>query len=132
MIKWEESYSTGVEKLDNQHKSLFQFCNDIEGIINDGGISKEFMVSALKYLDQYVKVHFGQEETCMHKHACPIAGTNKIAHEKFIEAFHKFQSRLNEKGDTDGCLEELHHFLETWLVEHICKIDTKLKACVHK
>jgi hemerythrin len=131
MIKWQESYSTGIKKLDDQHKSLFDFCNDLEGIIQDGGVSKDILTASLRFLEQYVKVHFGQEETCMFKYACPVADKNKKAHEKFIQAYKDFQSQINEKGDTDGILEKLHHFLEAWLVDHICKIDTQLKSCVH-
>ena len=131
MIKWQESYSTGITKLDDQHKSLFEYCNDLEEWLNTGGLSKETLAYTLSFMDRYIKGHFGQEETCMFKYACPIAGKNKIAHDKFIEAFKIFQNKINGDKDSDAPLIEFHHFLKTWLTDHICKIDTQLKSCVH-
>ena len=131
MIKWQESYSTGVDKLDEQHKSLFQYSNDLEDGLNCGGVSKETLQRALNFLERYVKGHFGQEEACMFKCVCPIADKNKAAHQKFIEAFRAFQKKISEDGDGEKALRELHQFLETWLTDHIIKIDTQLKPYVH-
>ena len=130
MIEWRESYSIGVEKLDEQHKNLFQYSNDLERGINNGAVSKQTLEGALKFLGSYVKGHFGQEEACMYKYACPFAKQNTMAHQKFIEAYKGFQRILTEEGNNEGTLKELHRFLETWLVDHICKIDVQLKTCV--
>jgi len=132
MIEWRESYSTGFFNLDEQHKHLFEYCNDLEKGLNRGSASGQMMERALMFLGNYVKYHFGQEETCMHKHECPISNKNKLAHEKFIQAFKTFQRTISEDGDNEGILRGLHHFLESWLVEHICKIDVQIKQCVLK
>ncbi len=131
MITWQESYSTGVAELDKQHKQLFQYTNELEDMIKTNAVSKHVLEGAMKYLEKYVSVHFGREETCMFKHQCPIASKNKDAHQKFIEKYHWFAAAVKEQGASDEILLNLHHFLETWLVEHICKIDTQLKPCVH-
>ena len=135
MIKWQESYSTGVAKLDEQHKSLFKYSNELEESLNSQGVSKETLQRSLHFLERYVKGHFGQEESCMHQFACPAANINKLAHQKFIEAYITFSDRISKDADndvdSDAPLKELHHFLENWLTEHICKIDTQLKPCVH-
>ena len=130
MIKWKESYSTGVAKLDEQHKSLFKYCNDLEDVLNVQGASKQSLERALNFLEKYAKGHFGQEETCMHKCACPAAEKNKLAHQKFIETYKIFQKKISEDGDYQSTLKELHRFLENWLTDHICKIDTQLKKYV--
>ncbi len=132
MIKWLDSYSIGIAQLDEQHKNLFQYCNDIEQGLNHGGLSKPTLAGALRFFERYVKDHFGQEENCMHKYACPIAEKNKFAHQKFIETYKMFQKRITEEGESERLLKELHHFLETWLTEHICKIDVQLKPCLQK
>ena len=131
MIIWEEKYATGVAELDKQHQQLFQYTNNLEEIIRDNALSKQTIERLLHFLEQYVKVHFNHEETCMFKHQCPIANKNKEAHQKFIEHYIKTEERVKTEGATDAILIDLHHFLETWLVEHICKIDTQLKPCVH-
>jgi hemerythrin len=131
MIKWQESYSTGIEKLDEQHKNLFQYCNDLELGIESGDISKSVLELALRFLERYALGHFGQEETCMHKYACPMAKTNHRAHQEFIEKYTFYQTKIKESDDFEVMLKELHRFLESWLKSHICAIDTKLKECVH-
>ena len=131
MITWEERYSTGVEELDKQHKNLFKYTNDLEEFINDNALSKETIDRMLHFMDQYIKVHFNHEETCMHKLHCPIASKNQDAHQKFIQKFRATEGKIRNENASNETLRELHHFLETWLVEHICKIDTQLKPCVH-
>ena len=132
MIKWQESYSVGVYLLDEQHKELFGFCNDLEEILRDGDCSKEFLQYGLKFLEKYVKMHFGQEENCMHQYECPMAKNNKLAHQKFIQAYKTYEKRIAQGDDYYKILRQLHRFLEKWLVEHICKIDTHLKPCVYQ
>jgi len=130
MIKWKEAYSTGIAKLDEQHKSLFQYCNDLEEGLKNEGVSKSSLERDLSFLERYAKGHFGQEETCMYKYACPIAATNKSAHQEFIGSYETFRKRISEGEDSDGLFKELHRFLENWLTNHIAQIDTKLKPCV--
>ena len=131
MIKWQETYSTGVYLLDEQHKELFGYCNDLEGILQEGDVSPDMIKGGLKFLERYVTMHFGQEEACMHQNVCPISGKNKIAHQKFIQAYKLFEKRLSQGEDSYRILRRVHVFLEKWLVDHICRIDTKLKPCVH-
>jgi hemerythrin len=131
MITWEEKYSTGVAELDKQHKNLFQYTNDLGEYVKNNFGSKETTASMMRFLDQYIKVHFNHEETCMHKHLCPAATKNKDAHQKFILQFKATEKKINDENTGDKALKELHYFLEKWLVDHICKIDTQLKTCVH-
>jgi len=132
MITWKEEFSVGVEALDQQHKDLFHYFNDLDGIIQDRDVSKQKLRFALQFLEKYAANHFSHEESCMHKHSCPVAGKNKMAHEKFIEAYNILEYKFNQNDDSFAILKELHSFLESWLVEHIFKIDTRLKPCVHK
>ena len=131
MIVWEEKYSTGVAELDKQHKSLFNYTNELEEYIKNNFGTQDTIDNMMRFLGQYIKVHFDHEETCMNKHLCPVAAKNKDAHQKFIQHFKVTQEKIKEGSANDKALKELHHFLETWLVEHICKIDTQLKTCIH-
>ena len=132
MIKWKEEYSIGDKKLDEQHKNLFVYCNDLEGILQDGEVTKRQLKLTLRFLELYVKCHFGQEESCMHKYSCPIAATNQQAHEKFIQTYKDFEKKISQENNSYEVLKSLHTFLEKWLVDHICKIDTQLKPCIHE
>ncbi|MDE2027481.1 MAG: hemerythrin family protein [Candidatus Omnitrophica bacterium] len=129
MILWQESYSTGVAELDKQHKALFQCTNELGKAIEDNALSPRIIDETLIYLKKYIQVHFGHEETCMHRFACPIATKNKEAHEKFIQKFKTLEEKIKSDETKDEPIIELHHFLETWLVDHIGRIDTQIKPC---
>lgn len=131
MIAWQDSYSTGVEELDKQHRDLFKYTNDLEQLLKDNSLSKNLLDDILRLLNRYIEVHFNREETCMHKHLCPIANKNKDAHQKFIHTFKMMEIEIRTNIEDDAPIIKLHHFLETWLVEHICKIDVQLKPCIH-
>lgn len=129
MIIWDDKYSTGVESIDKQHKMLFEFTNDLEMIIKDGrGLS--YVTTSAEFLEKYVKAHFHFEEDCMFKHQCPIAGKNKEAHEKFLQAYDNFKIKLQSETYSDELLKTLHKFLENWITNHIMTIDVGLKNCV--
>ena len=130
MIKWDDAYSTGILILDEQHKKLFQYLNDLEGAIHEKDVGNELMLNVLNFFQYYINIHFGTEESCMHKHHCPVAQANQNAHRRFIEFFDGYKERLSAKAMNRQLLKELLKFSEDWIVEHICKIDVQLKPCV--
>ena len=133
MIAWQDSYSTGVEELDKQHKRLFQYTNDLGKMIEDNAVSKNVLEAALLFLGKYAQVHFGREEICMFKHQCPVAASNKQTHEQFLQKFKAIETIVKADGGNESTVIELHRFLENWLIDHICTIDVQLKPCVeHK
>jgi len=131
MLIWDEKYSTGVAQLDKQHKSLFQYTNDLGEHIKNNFGSQETTNNMVQFLERYIKAHFNQEEACMHKYLCPIATKNKDAHQKFILTFKAAQEKIKNEKTSNKALKELHCFLEKWIREHLCKIDVQLKPCVH-
>ena len=56
MIKWQDTYATGSEPIDKQHRLLFDIFNDFEDHINDGR-GKEYMEKCFPLLDAYAKAH---------------------------------------------------------------------------
>lgn len=129
MIKWDESFSTGEEKLDAQHKTLFQFINQLDGDIKAEKPPSAFEHS-LKFLADYAKSHFCYEESCMDSYHCPAAQENKNAHKEFLEFYKSYEVKIKKEGFTPKRIAELHVFIEDWIVRHIRKIDTQLKLCI--
>ena len=129
MIKWDESYSTGQELIDLQHRQLFQFINQLNrAVISEDPL--EQIQKHLEFLNYYVKSHFTYEESCMAQHHCPAAEKNKEAHDKFILFYQEFEQKINNEGCRPAHIAELHCFIEDWIVRHIKGIDTKLKPCL--
>ena len=125
-IIWKDEYSTGVKKVDEQHKILFKNLNTFERIIGDGG-GASAVEKMLHFLEQYAKKHFAFEEKYMEQHACPAAEQNKEAHRRFFMVFEKLQRRFEEEGVNELLLDQIHSSVETWLVNHILGIDVQLR-----
>jgi|GEM_PF-1117627 len=131
-IEWKDKYSTGLDRIDDQHRKIFEFCNKLETLIEQKIDSGPKLDNLLMFLATYAKTHFAYEENCMFRHACPAAKSNRDAHAQFLEFLNDSQAKRYSSDSTLAWMEELHRFLEKWLDGHICQIDTQLKASIDK
>lgn len=125
-VQWETRFETGETRLDDQHKRLFEFVNKLEDMTNTE-IRPAELENVVSFLSMYVRVHFLCEESCMTVRRCVVAEKNKAAHEKFLTFFEEFKHRLESRGADKAMLRELYTAANTWLVNHICKIDVQLR-----
>ena len=125
-LYWKDDYSTGIPTIDEQHKVLFNNLNKFQEIVKrgDGAAVVEKM---FHFLENYVQKHFAFEEKLMDKMQAPTAEQNKIAHQRFIQAFLSLKTRFEEEGADEDLLTKIHTTLETWLLNHICDIDVQLR-----
>jgi hemerythrin len=92
MITWDESFSTGLPEIDEQHQNLIDKCNEFfQAIVN--GTGRETAGDVLDYLRYYAAWHFEKEETCMEEYRCPAAAANKKAHGEFLDKFERFYAQ---------------------------------------
>ncbi|MBL8097446.1 MAG: hemerythrin family protein [Anaerolineales bacterium] len=128
-LEWNESFSTGVAEIDDQHKELVRQLNALYAAMA-AGQGKDEIGKILGFLGKYAVMHFGKEESCMEQHRCPAAAANKQAHADFIELFGSMQKRFEKEGPTSTLAVELQQKTSNWLVNHILRVDTKLRTCV--
>lgn len=127
-IVWDESMSTGVHSVDNQHKELFAQLDGLREAMHQGK-GREKIGQMLDFLGDYAVRHFATEERAMDQQACPAAAENKRAHADFLAKFKTMRGRLDQSGTSPAMVLEMHEFLSRWLVAHIKSIDTKLAGC---
>ncbi|ESO01280.1 hypothetical protein HELRODRAFT_100575 [Helobdella robusta] len=109
--KWDESFKVDYEKLDEQHKGLFQAIFDVCAAPADA--------AALAHLKDVIEKHFRFEEGMMT--AADYAGyaDHKKAHDGF-------EARLKE-GQVPVAADDVKAAKE-WLVNHIKGVDFKYKT----
>ena len=132
MIKWSETYATGMVLIDEQHKKLFEYLNDLENEVTESTINDIVLSGAFDFFENYIKTHFDYEEGCMYRYQCPIADTNQVAHQFFVNAFDAYKKRFEREGASYALYQEMIHFCEHWILQHICRIDLQLKSWVEK
>jgi hemerythrin len=117
--------STGVEKLDEQHRALFNKFNELEKNLSSG--SWREVGKILDFIQFYTDWHFGLEEQEMEKRHCPAALENQRQHAEFRVKFGKFYSEWQNGSFTYELAQQLNAELENWLIEHVIKVDSHLR-----
>ena len=128
-ISWDPSMSTGVDSLDNQHKQLIAWLNDLLMAMSVGRGRAE-VASLLDKLGGYAIMHFDHEEDCMDRYRCPVAAQNAAAHKDFVATFGAFREEYDRTGATAHLVIRLESELMRWLTTHIKRTDTQLLASV--
>jgi len=129
---WKDEYNTGEPEVDKQHKILFQYLEDLENHMKAGDVNERYIGLLLDNLGIFTRSHFCYEEICMRRVKCPVAEKNKEFHGKLLDAYGRYRQRFETEGISDDLVTNLHDFLESWLVNHILKIDTHLRSCILK
>ena len=128
-ISWEPSMTTGIEALDNQHKQLITWLNDLLDAMSMGRGRTE-VDGLLDKLGGYAVMHFGHEEDCMTKYNCPVAAKNATAHQEFIATFSNLREEFEKDGATAYLVVRVESELMRWLIGHIKGTDSHLAPCV--
>lgn len=131
-VRWEDQYATGEAKIDDQHRRLFDMVNRLESQVQKANLDRALVESVVSFLAIYVKTHFTYEEKWMERVQCPAAGQNKEDHAQFARFLLVVQERLAKEGVTHELACDLYAAAEDLVVNHVCKVDTQLKCCLHK
>ncbi|MGE0267292.1 MAG: bacteriohemerythrin [Candidatus Omnitrophota bacterium] len=127
MIEWGKKYETGIKEIDHQHQWLFRFVNSLEEELTRDAPDID-IEETLRMMADYAQSHFRFEEDCVNKWRCPFAENNKCAHQQFIEAYKNFMERYEREGHSLELAWKIHHMVEEWIINHIGKIDIKLRS----
>jgi hemerythrin-like metal-binding protein len=128
-VGWSDDLSTGNERVDSQHRMLFQMLDDcIDDLCNR---QFDFMLT-LKALREYAEMHFNYEEDCLSRTSCPERHqcVNKAAHDQFRTALDEFQARYEamRRVGRGRLTREIVQWIQHWLRDHIGGIDRALGA----
>lgn len=129
-MKWTEDMSVGVDKIDEQHRELFVRINDLVAAVKQS-TCKYKIGDVVKFLDDYIVFHFGEEEKLMQKYEYPEYSGHRAQHEKFIKDFARLKKELPklEGGKKPGSYDlsmETNQVVVDWILEHIAGTDRKL------
>jgi len=126
LITWDELYSVKVEEIDEQHKKIVNYINELHAAMKKGQ-GKDIIGEIIENLVDYSIVHFSTEEKYFDLYNYDEAAPHKLEHKRFIETVGKFQKDYQE-GDSLLPIEVMD-FLEDWLVTHMLDTDKKYSNC---
>ncbi len=123
-LEWDNKLEIGVPWIDLQHKKLFDQVNNLINVVVKHDKYEE-AGSALKFLQNYVKAHFGTEENIMLKHGFPGYNTQKKQHEYFVKRIETFSEEHIRLGSTQDLALRVARELWIWFKAHIMKADAE-------
>lgn len=122
-----EDYMTGIEKIDNEHKMLFDIVDRASNLVRSwsAGDSYDAVMNILKELKGYAEVHFENEERYMREIGYEGYEAQRRAHEAFISRLEEIDEEQIEENPATY-LQSLVEFLLGWLINHILQSDKKI------
>ena len=124
LFEWDEKFSVGVSSIDEQHKKLVAYLNELhDGMMKGKGL--DVLAPILDGLVSYTEEHFRFEE----KYFYTTDYSHKDAHiEEHRVLVVKVTNYKNKIGRAEATLSsELLQFLKDWLMKHILGTDMKYK-----
>ncbi len=126
-LHWKESYSLGVEHVDDQHRHMFDLLGRLQESIDKPG-SEAVLGAVLKELVHHAQVHFHDEEKLMEEVGYRDIERHRALHKIFIERLVLILRRL--KAGQAVTAQDLAEFLEHWMIEHLLGEDVKIAFAV--
>lgn len=129
LANWRDDYSVNIKQIDDQHKKLFDYVNEIHEAMKTKK-TKDELGGIIKKLAGYTVTHFKVEENYFEKYDYPEKAVHKVEHDVFVDKVKGFQKDL-DSGKLLLSLEIIN-FLRDWLVNHIKGTDKKYSAFLNE
>jgi hemerythrin len=124
-IIWTPNLSVGVQHIDDQHKIWFEKANELFEAGKERR-AKEYIDTMLRFLDEYTKEHFRDEEAYMEKIRYPEIDAQKKAHASIINDLAKLKSDYDKSGGNILVIMNANKMVTNWLTNHIIYMDKKI------
>jgi hemerythrin len=124
-LKWDESLSIGNNEVDSQHKQIFEKINALLEEMHQGK-GKNTIEEVLKFLTDYIKIHFESEEKLMTSNNYPEFASHRQEHNNFALKIAYLKKKLDSEGPNSSLVLEAQSFLVNWFLNHIQKVDMEL------
>lgn len=129
-ILWNDSYLTGIDRIDEQHKVLVNTLNEANARLSSH-VTRPLLEQITRDLLSYALYHFETEELLMREYGyAEHSAAEQAQHLQEHRGFSQQVVTLRD-GLRDGNLvtrEALLAFLNNWLLNHILNTDKKLAA----
>ncbi|MCK9563526.1 MAG: bacteriohemerythrin [Bacteroidales bacterium] len=117
-LKWSSDLETGIDVIDNQHRRIVEYINELHDAIERQ--SRDDVSVVLEELVDYTLSHFAFEEDLQEQSGYPFFHAHKKVHDLFKRKIAEFQQRFELGEDIS---RQLLTLLRTWLVNHIKRDD---------
>jgi hemerythrin len=126
-IQWSKELDTGINVIDNQHRRIVEYINELDAANRTGNLAETNHV--LDELVDYTVTHFAFEEDLQESAGYPFLKAHRRVHEIFTKRVVQFQERAKAG---ENVAPELLSMLKVWLINHIKGDDNDYVEVVKK
>ena len=130
VFPWNENFETGIQEVDEQHKTLVILLNKLANSLTQEKIAK--VEDTFSQLAKYADYHFKSEEKIWEKYFDKrnlLFKSRKHSHDSFLPTVIELQEKNKDKPFYDTA-EEILLFLIRWLAFHIIDEDKRLALII--
>lgn len=113
-LEWTRDLESGISIIDEQHKRIVEFINELDDACLTGSIAKTSHV--MEGLLNYTITHFEFEEALLEKAGYQFLKAHKRIHEIFMKKVAAIRDRAHQG---ENVAPELLRLLKLWLTSHI-------------
>lgn len=126
-IIWNDSFNTGIELIDSQHRKIVTMINDLHSTSENN--EHAAIADVLKGMREYVAEHFTFEEELMYAAGYLYTKAHIKLHQRFLTRLDAMTQKHNAGEQISS---ELSEFLCNWLTHHIGHEDQDYVADVSR
>lgn len=124
---WKEEYRVGIDKIDEQHRQLFDKIEELLEIAKskDKNSNQQKCMEIIDFLVSYTVFHFDTEEALQREKKYVSYAQHIKIHMDFKNTVQSYKEMLGR----DFSAKNLKSFIGTmlaWLVNHVCVCDRKI------
>ncbi len=126
-MEWNKKLETGIASIDSQHRELFVRINNLVKAIKEHRCKDE-IDGVLKFLDDYARIHFAEEERQMRKANYAGYEEQRQEHTKYLDALRELKEQAAQPrvhGSSYDLSATTNQVVVDWIVDHIVKVDMK-------
>lgn len=116
--QWDSSLNLGIDVIDNQHRRIVDYINELEIALRDK--NEDGVKGVVDKMIDYTVTHFAFEEALMAQSGYKITASHHAVHEAFTRRMRDYQRRA-VAGENVG--RALLSDLRMWLTNHIKRDD---------
>ena len=120
-ITWSDGLAVGHHIIDEQHKRIFEYLEEIDHAIKTRNADE--VEHVIKSLIDYAISHNTFEESLMAKAGYPMLEAHHQVHEAFKARAHAYHERLGKGEETFRVAKEVRTDIGLWLTNHIKRDD---------
>jgi hemerythrin len=130
-IQWDEGLRIGIPSLDKHHEDIFVYFDKLTVAIQNGD-SSSMVVEMLVLLENYISIHFDEEDKLMNECDYPNIAAQREQHAVFREHISEIMNLQNGNTSTNEISMKVLASLTRYCINHINKLDRELLIMPNK